>query len=559
MSPAPADRASAYANNDVAFIAWTHGAKLTGCLGFAVYRVDVATNQKAPLPAWVGFRGESNKQWQPKTTEIWPLQKFNWCDFTAPRGGTYKYEIVPMTGAPGGLHPVPAQRLTTNAVRLTPKVGKVSAYFNRGILSTQALARAVPAGPSGVPNYQVLKDRIDQPGDPLRNSLAGQLIDGLADLLSRAKTQGGAVYCALYELNDPELLELLLGAPFVHVVLSNTGADDATNIAARQALHESSTDVSDRMLAGGHIGHNKFAVYVDGAGAPQAVLTGSTNWTYTALCGQSNNALVIESPVLAKEYYDYWGRLKADGAAQAPTFRTQNNAVRAATVDGSDVRLWFSPNTKAKTKPSKNAAAPSDMAEVFTAITGAQQAVLFLLFQPGSPSVFDAVLAAQQANPRLFVRGAATDAKAVGKYNTDLYHRPGDRRVTVVAAAAITDQFAFWQKELLKSSPSAHAIIHDKIVVIDPRSPNCVVITGSHNLGYRASYNNDENMLIIRGNQPLAAAYAVHVMDVYDHYRFRYTVQSKKAGAWSGLVRDDRWQDKYFRSPSIKSELEFWA
>ena len=245
--------------------------------------------------------------------------------------------------------------------------------------------------------------------------------------------------------------------------------------------------------------------------------------------------------------------------SQAPAFRSQNNVVRASTIDGSNVRLWFSPNTKAKSKPSKNATAPMDMTEVFAAIAGAQRAVLFLLFQPGSPSVFDAVLAAQKSKPHLFVRGAATDAKAVGKYNTDLVHRPGDPRVTVVAAAAITDQFAFWQKELLKVSPAAHAIIHDKIVVIDPRSPNCVVITGSHNLGYRASYNNDENMLIIRGNQALAAAYAVHVMDVYDHYRFRYTVQTKKAGAWTGLVPDDTWQDKYFDDASIKSEVEFWA
>jgi len=35
-------------------------------------------------------------------------------------------------------------------------------------------------------------------------------------------------------------------------------------------------------------------------------------------------------------------------------------------------------------------------------------------------------------------------------------------------------------------------------VVIDPLSPDCVVLTGSHDLGYRASYTNDENLLFIR-------------------------------------------------------------
>ena len=50
-------------------------------------------------------------------------------------------------------------------------------------------------------------------------------------------------------------------------------------------------------------------------------------------------------------------------------------------------------------------------------------------------------------------------------------------------------------------------------MVIDPLSPDCVVLTGSHDLGYRASYTNDENLLFIRGHQSVAEAYAVHVMD----------------------------------------------
>ena len=40
-------------------------------------------------------------------------------------------------------------------------------------------------------------------------------------------------------------------------------------------------------------------------------------------------------------------------------------------------------------------------------------------------------------------------------------------------------------------------------------------------MGYKASYSNDENLVIVRGNRPLALAYAAHVLDVFDHYRFR--------------------------------------
>lgn len=58
-----------------------------------------------------------------------------------------------------------------------------------------------------------------------------------------------------------------------------------------------------------------------------------------------------------------------------------------------------------------------------------------------------------------------------------------------------------WEKELLNAG---HAVIHDKIVVIDPFDPdNSAVVLGSHNLGYKASYTNDENLLVIRGNESL--------------------------------------------------------
>ena len=47
------------------------------------------------------------------------------------------------------------------------------------------------------------------------------------------------------------------------------------------------------------------------------------------------------------------------------------------------------------------------------------------------------------ANPRLFVRGAVTDPKAVGDFTTTLTHRGAGDTVDVVAASAIGDQFAF--------------------------------------------------------------------------------------------------------------------
>ena len=130
------------------------------------------------------------------------------------------------------------------------------------------------------------------------------------------------------------------------------------------------------MLKKGHIGHNKFVVYVDGDG-PQAVLSGSTNWTATGLCAQSNNAIVIESQGLATEYLKYWEALKADteeagddaSALQAKEFRGSNKKARpshdltdAENKPSGHVQVWFSPNTPQKSVPrgKKKTAAPGN-------------------------------------------------------------------------------------------------------------------------------------------------------------------------------------------------------
>jgi phosphatidylserine/phosphatidylglycerophosphate/cardiolipin synthase-like enzyme len=559
--------ALAVANNDVSIVAWVGEQKIPGCLGFAIYRTDLSSGTTVPLPAWVGFKSDRNDQWQPRTTEVWPVQKFNWKDLTAKRGGLYQYRIIPMVGSPGNCKPAPAPIWETNPVHLTPDRGDAFTFFNRGILSTQSLARQLPKG-SDATMFKVLRDRIDQPGDPLRLSLTGQLLEGVRTLLDRAASSSGRCYCALYELTDTELVKLLIGSPFVSVVLSDAGKDDDTNRPARQSLEESHTDVVSRMMPGGHIGHNKFVVYADASGKPQAVLTGSTNWTDTGLCGQSNNAVIIENAGLAAAYLAYWQRLHADTEAaggtaaklQGPDFRKANQTPADVKLpDGGAVRVWFSPNTAQKSKGPKSPA-PLDLEQVFGLIKGARQAVLFLAFQPGHPSILDAVAEAQAANPALFVRGAVTDPKAADDYKTQLYHLSGTKPdATVVPATAIKDQFSFWEHELLKD-PSGHAIIHDKIVVIDPFTPQCAVVTGSHNLGYRASYNNDENLLIFTGKRKLAEAYAAHVLDVYDHYRFRYQVQQHGSHAWSNLDDTDAWQDKYFAagSPWLK-EAAFWG
>jgi hypothetical protein len=584
-------KAVAFANNDMAVVAWTFGGKLKDCVGFAVYRIDARAGTQTCLPAMATFQGQQATTG--RTTADDPVQKFFWKDVYAKRGGTYKYKIVPMSGTPGALQPMPFGPLVSNQIQLSPHYGTLSAYFNRGILATQATAHALTDGSPAGSMLATLQDKIVKIGDPLRLDLAGDMIEALTTLPDEAVSTGAELLLALYEFQDPELIQhfsALKGSG--DLILSNMpggtkkGGDytDDTYAVERKQIKAAGLDVIDRFMPSNSIGHNKFQVLVKGT--PQAVLFGSTNCTSNALCAQTNNTIIARSPAMAQAYADYWGRLKQDTvppgdngkAQQGPALRTADaKPLPTITLEDNSgtVDLWFSPNTphfRAKS-PGPSEATPPDMQAVFDAIKQAQQAILFLVFEPGSPSIVDAIAAALKAKPSLFVRGAVTAPAASGDFYTAINGGdsnakppkrqkgdpplPEDYRVIHTRGVSKDDAFGQWEAEL---NQAGHAVIHDKIVVIDPFADNCVVITGSHNLGYKASYNNDENMAIIRGHQAVAEAYAAHCLDVYDHYAWRYWLQQGADKAWHFLASDDSWQDEYFSPDNqVKSaELGFW-
>jgi phosphatidylserine/phosphatidylglycerophosphate/cardiolipin synthase-like enzyme len=54
---------------------------------------------------------------------------------------------------------------------------------------------------------------------------------------------------------------------------------------------------------------------------------------------------------------------------------------------------------------------------------------------------------------------------------------------------------------------SEHAIAHNKIILIDADTPQHALITGSYNFTQAAEKNNAENVLLIRANAEIIAAY----------------------------------------------------
>jgi phosphatidylserine/phosphatidylglycerophosphate/cardiolipin synthase-like enzyme len=131
---------------------------------------------------------------------------------------------------------------------------------------------------------------------------------------------------------------------------------------------------------------------------------------------------------------------------------------------------------------------------------------------------------------------------------------------SVVLPAEI-DAATEWFAREMRKLPAARAMVHSKVVLVDPLGDHPVVLTGSHNLGPKASGTNDENLLIIRDRRDLAAAYATNIMAVYNQYRWRFRRQSQpESKRWKGLEDNDKWQQGYLRAGSAAlREIDFWV
>jgi phosphatidylserine/phosphatidylglycerophosphate/cardiolipin synthase-like enzyme len=580
-----------YDNGDHTALVWipTDGQPIPRCRGFALRRIK--NGREDYLHGFVGF--SENQKPDPANPWEFPVQRFMWWDYDvtpatdATPGDKVQYSVIPVVGDTKDALTAD----TSLACPLTPEMtvtgqdtAHIAAFFNRGIVATQWVSRALKASPDSS-----IKKLIVEPGNPIRNALSGLLRPRILRLLADVKAAGGSIYAALYELNDPELIAALTAlGQSCHLILGNgafkggppPGNDE--NHEVREQLR-GKVDLHDRIVSSGHFAHNKFVIFCDASGAPQRVLTGSTNFTSTGLCTQANNALIIEDPQVAQNFLSAWKRLEAAGNGYPPTLVNGNSTSTPSSVDGGTVTPWF-----VKTS------AQQDLVHARKLINAARDGVLFLFFNPGvfeeDPNrwtLLQNILdrhSDQSANfnPDLYIRGVVNQEIALltepgtpkkGKKQPDAVldpSVPAAAPVTLFSGAikaptrlsqdvlvprAIKDQFHQWEKELLSQGVN----IHSKVIVIDPFGARPVVMTGSHNMGFKASNANDDNLVIIEGNAPLAAAYAANIIAIYQTYRWNSYVEAHRQDprVWHGLQDNDTWQNGYLTGDRL-AEINFW-
>jgi phosphatidylserine/phosphatidylglycerophosphate/cardiolipin synthase-like enzyme len=574
-----------YDNGDHACIVWLPEDEklIPDCFGFAIRRI--CDGKEDYLHGYIGFSDDD--KFDPANPWKFPVQRYIWWDYGVKPGNVVQYSVVPVLGPDKTklkLSLDAASALTEKHTISGQASAHVSAYFNKGIVSAQWVSRAIAALGTNVK----LADLINTPGNVLRNSLSGLLRLQILQLLADVKKNNGHIYAALYELNDPELIVGLkaLGKN-CHLILAN-GAfkppDNDENKALRSEL-KNIVDLSDRLVTSGHFAHNKFVVFCDAGKKPLQVLSGSTNWTKTGLCTQANNGVIVDDAAIAQDFLDQWNLLKDAGNGYPASLAKTNSLSKTIQIDGGTITQWFAPTS-----------AGQDLDYARNLIKNAKDGILFLFFNPGSfvapdqPekwTLLQNVLDRKDPNSKnfdsnLYIKGVvnqeidgltkpsvdgqnkATVTRAINdpsipKNPVTLFNSKGTAPQVIPPAAMvpknIKDKFHNWETEIL----GAGVHIHSKVVVIDPFGEHPVVMTGSHNLGYKASTKNDDNLMIIEGNSALAASFAVNIIAIYQNYRWNAYVTAHAADprVWHGLVDTDQWQSGYLTGNDL-AEIKFW-
>lgn len=512
------------------------------------------------MSTWVGFEGQEHDEGERRASTNWPIQKYQWTDYMAQANDRVQYRVLPMIGPDkDNLRPDPtnASEWTAEIILNHQVAPNIEAYFNRGVVAAQWVSRRLGITADDLKEKE-LRQVIDTPNDPFRNYLAGPLGTRLFELLESAAQEEREIYAALYELHDEQLEAAL--ARFgkrAHIVLANGSVEKKgqdQNMESRERLAEIN-DLHDRMISPAALGHNKFLVVCDAENRPRWVWTGSQNWTMTGLCTQANNSLLVDDRQLAEEYRKQWYQLKDAGDVTTDQLKEDNSKPRDQKIGKTPVRIWFTPTL-----------GQVDLKQARDIIANAQQAILFLMFNPGpKDTLLNKIIETARAGDsegRLYIRGAINQDPSTSANPVELFESDNSAKADyeVVLPAEIDEPTEWFARELRKL-PKTFAMVHSKVVLVDPLSDHPTVLTGSHNLGSKASGKNDENLLIVRDAPGLAESYAANIMAVYNQYRWRFRRQTQpKAKRWKGLRDEDTWQEGYLKPGSrALREIDFWV
>jgi hypothetical protein len=173
-------------------------------LGFAIERVG--NGKTAWLQGMLSFPNELVKEYKAIDSNIAPIQKFRWSDYTVHDGSEYIYRIFGMHGSPAQLKAIEGPEIKINTQPLD--TGKHQILFNRAVAASQAytirFGETRPSvDPTTVSAQEAKKIR------EARAWLSRGLMEKIQSFLNSAKDTTHRLEVCIYEFELKEYVEAL--------------------------------------------------------------------------------------------------------------------------------------------------------------------------------------------------------------------------------------------------------------------------------------------------------------------------------------------------------------
>jgi phosphatidylserine/phosphatidylglycerophosphate/cardiolipin synthase-like enzyme len=304
------------------------------------------------------------------------------------------------------------------------------------------------------------------------------------------------------------------------------------------------------------IPHNKFIVRLKGGTDPVEVWTGSTNFTSSGFLGQTNVGHRVADAETAKQYLAFWELVKTDPEikdARATLATLTPNPIEAIAVKS--VARLFSPRSKAdmlgwygrRMLDAANSlwftAAFGISKELVDPVARKRDQMRWVLLEKPVPDAQKKTLTADLNRVIL----------SYGVPLGEIYRMKNG----VPTARMDIQEFEldkwYFKEELFRPKNDGFVFfVHTKFLLIDPLSDDPLVCSGSANFSSGSLLQNDENMLLIRGNTRVADIYMTEFERIFQHFYFRNIANELAAAKTSDdakavfLDETDAWTDSYF-------------
>ncbi len=573
-----------------------------GLLGFTITKRGGRTRKERPLGGGRDFEGVQS--------QAPVIQRFQWSDYVVDPKTTYTYRVVPVYGTPGA--PRERQAVEVKIKTEDPEDKTHAVYFNRGVAGSQAYSRRFgkyrrwyKTELHGRVSWKEFVKPEDVPDRAAYEWLSRGLEEAMLAFIGQARGPEYALRAAVYELTYlpaiqafADALESGADVKILHhakrksqlvlkrsrttdvMVTAKDGGQDPVPFKSKEVRRELSYDsvsaaankaigrvgltdpeyreAFDQMVlerTDTTISHNKFVVLLKD-GKPIQVWTGSTNFTPGGIFGQSNVGHVVRDEAVAQKYHEYWQKLATDPKKKSSKSDPPDAGIR-------NWNLLHQPDLEGPPPPDSMTAIFSPrlskaMLDWYAdRLDAARNSVFFTAAFSVADEIFNKVIHTRDVGDEPYLRYLLLEG--IGGLLRPKYPKMAECPQNRIAWGETLRRRAGGDEkhtqfiETLTGLNTNVNYLHTKYMLIDPLSDDPVVITGSANFSKASTVNNDENMLIIRGNTRVADIFLGEFMRLFNHFESRNKenrLSDEDAEQERYLVGDDSWTRPYYTAGS---------